>query len=319
MRSFFIWLLISGMSTVAAADTIDISLANREFSPLVTTAGAGDALRICNHDTVFHRLFSKSQHNKFGEPAGVQLKLGECTTVAVQNPTDDELRFVIMDEIHAYEKLVVWVRPRSWVCDPSMFVKVWGTWQSDFGPVVLSGTCKNVKGSWEHSANNFGQIPAGFFDSRTNVLILHYYQPWNEVSDGRAMLMLRDQDNLTGTWTDTSGERSGQWRMWRNRTGAGGIGVDLSGTWRVKNGEAGNLGMTLQRAGSGRWEGKLFDKDGDGATVVVELVDTDGRIKIGITWLSKPDWIAPVERTKGRFYGSSIQIDYFGGVQLYKQ
>ena len=92
-------------------DVVEISLRGKTYLPHEVSAKAGDTIRICNNDTIFHRPFSMSKFNQFGNPKGIQLKPGECTTQVVQNPTKIDLCVTLSDDIHAQERGMVRVSP----------------------------------------------------------------------------------------------------------------------------------------------------------------------------------------------------------------
>lgn len=111
MRSILGVLVLAVMATsVSAYDTIEITLSGKAFHPNAATVKDGDLIRICNADTVFHKPFSYSKHNKFG-PGGRVLKREECMELTARNPTRQNIPFHIFDEFHSHEKLLLAVLP----------------------------------------------------------------------------------------------------------------------------------------------------------------------------------------------------------------
>lgn len=111
MRSLlFCIVFVAAMAASVSADTLDVVLRGKTFSPAAAAVKDGDTIRICNADTVYHQPFSYSKHNKFG-PGGRVLQREECMTVIARNPTGQSIPFHIFDEIHANEKLLLTVQP----------------------------------------------------------------------------------------------------------------------------------------------------------------------------------------------------------------
>jgi len=87
-----------------------------------------------------------------------------------------------------------------------------GMWESDWGPVTLSGTT-SITGSWKQGAGKVGIIKSGEYDAATGKLTFRYYQHWNN-QNGTAELTLSDDGKaLSGTWTQSGA--SGGWKMTR--------------------------------------------------------------------------------------------------------
>lgn len=72
-------------------------------------------------------------------------------------------------------------------CDPAILNLILGTWQSEWGPVTLSGSCDRITGYWVQSPSARGEITGGSFDSDSRTLTFFYKQSWNNVTDGRAV------------------------------------------------------------------------------------------------------------------------------------
>ena len=65
---------------------------------------------------------------------------------------------------------------------------IFGTWQSDFGPVEFVGSNESFAGSWNQGNGRIGQILVGTFDPGTRILSFTY-QNWDGAS-GKANMTL---------------------------------------------------------------------------------------------------------------------------------
>lgn len=101
--------------------------------------------------------------------------------------------------------------------DDSAEKAICGTWNSQWGPVVLESAGLDaagrvlVKGSWQQPSKGTGTVERGSYDPRTGHLEFTYFQPWNKVrgtasfsrsGDGRRMVGSFSQPpSYTGAWT----------------------------------------------------------------------------------------------------------------------
>lgn len=104
------------------------------------------------------------------------------------------------------------VTPPTRSCDPAIFNLIPGTWQSEWGPVTLSGSCDRITGYWVQDSSARGEITGGSFDSSSRTLEFTYKQSWNNVTDGRASFTLSaDGRTLDGGYSGGGG--NGVWEM----------------------------------------------------------------------------------------------------------
>ena len=99
--------LIGGAVPVLAGDSLSVILEAKKFAPGVATVKDGDSITICNRDPFIHLPFSYSRYNKFGNPKGIRLAPGACTTQVAHNPTAKSIVWQIRDELHSGEALNV--------------------------------------------------------------------------------------------------------------------------------------------------------------------------------------------------------------------
>jgi hypothetical protein len=199
----------------AISETVFRLTDTKTFVPSGATLKDGDSIKICNESPVFHHPFSKSPYNRFGNPdvGRIVLRRGECMTQVMKNPTNRSIEVHVFCEIHTSEQMTLTVRPTTVKrnCDPAIFNRIRGTWQSNFGPVTLQGSCDKVTGSWQQDVNAKGEITGGSFDSDTRKLTISYKQSWNNVTDGRAVFTLTADGKLDGTYSGGGG--NGIWIM----------------------------------------------------------------------------------------------------------
>jgi len=83
-------------------------------------------------------------------------------------------------------------------------------WSSDWGPVLLEygaaseGTIP-VSGTWQQGLGQEGCFTSGSYTTTTGVMVLNFYQSWNNVT-GHATLQMNSQGTqLTGQWSQSNG------------------------------------------------------------------------------------------------------------------
>ncbi len=102
--------------------------------------------------------------------------------------------------------------------------EITGTWSSDYGKVVFSGTNAALTGSWDQGGGSIGRITGGSYNPATRRLTFTYYQSWNN-QDGRTEFTLSNPGGvltLKGTWRqwthgspEPANAHSGSWTMTR--------------------------------------------------------------------------------------------------------
>ncbi|MGD9587271.1 MAG: hypothetical protein AB7Q37_08645 [Pyrinomonadaceae bacterium] len=160
MRIIFVGLTILIGTFTAAA--LDVTLKDRTFFPHQAFVQEGETINICNNDTVFHRVFSMSRHNRFGGEDGIQIKPGECTSYIAQNPTAGCIPLAVFDTIHSLEKMALTVLRKGG--GPAECVK--GTWEivqgggqtRYVGTLILNGSGNSISGRAEWANHQQGTI-----------------------------------------------------------------------------------------------------------------------------------------------------------------
>ena len=91
---------------------------------------------------------------------------------------------------------------------------IFGTWNSDYGPVTLEGSDQHITGFWVQAPDKRGIIESGTFDPSTGKLMFYYYQNWNNQSGVADLTLSADGKQLQGTWSQGNG--SGTWTLTRS-------------------------------------------------------------------------------------------------------
>lgn len=196
-----------------------INIQGKRFIPEQLTVKDGETFTICNRDPFFHSPFSYSKHNMFGDPKGIRLSPGGCTTITAKNPTAENIPFAIFDELHANEKLSITVLPgkKDPVVTPgpgscnaaeyALWNRIVGKWEASYGAVTFEGTCDNVYGFWKQGAygdkgdKHTGKISLGRV--RGDIVTYKFDQDWNSKTGTDSCRLSPDGRTLTCTYLET--------------------------------------------------------------------------------------------------------------------
>jgi hypothetical protein len=88
-----------------AVSSLQIRLAGKQYRPLYAFVKTGAKVTICARDQFHHKPFSLSKQDAFS----AHLKPGECFSTTAKNTTGAAYPWLLFDEIHAREKMVIWI------------------------------------------------------------------------------------------------------------------------------------------------------------------------------------------------------------------
>jgi hypothetical protein len=87
-----------------------------------------------------------------------------------------------------------------------------GKWESNWGLVVFNS---DLTGYW-NQGDGTGKILDGSYNPTSQLLVFHYYQPWNGKHGTATLILSNDGNSLRGQWTQGTGLfDSGSWTMTR--------------------------------------------------------------------------------------------------------
>ncbi len=200
-------LLISGAVPALAGDSVSVILKGKEFSPSVATVKDGDSITICNQDPIVHLPFSYSRYNKFGNPKGIRLTPGTCTTQVAHNPTAKSIVWHIRDELHSGEALNITILSSgNRGASGSWRITQTGNGASYGGSLRISESGGKISGSAEWDNHSRGAI-TGYLEGD---------KIWFTISYG---------DGLIGTYEATLDIANGRMSNGSARSNKGGAAV----------------------------------------------------------------------------------------------